>query len=84
MEKPEEKAPIEVKAEIVEDDPRGDNCCGACRFFTVSQGDGFCHRRAPNSIVSGLCIDDGIDTVWPYVDETDWCGEGEREDGTKF
>lgn len=74
-----------VKPETPPENIKGDDC-SVCRFyFPESESeDGYCHRRAPHCTMSGHMVDDGIDTVWPCVEATDWCGEGERIDGAKF
>lgn len=46
--------------------------CKDCRFFfsaEFNEGKGVCRRHAPKVIHGELMA------RWPFVDETDWCGE---------
>ncbi len=76
-----------VKPEIPLENTKGDDC-SVCRFFFPDlneQDFGYCHRYAPRAALSGLIIDEDVGGIdWPGVSTTDWCGEGERTDGTKF
>lgn len=56
--------------------------CETCRFFDeVPHGldvrGGHCKRRAP--LVTGGMMSD-VQTVWPYMGISDWCGEHEALD----
>ncbi len=74
-----------VKPETPPENTKGDDC-SVCRFFFPDPEEGgYCHRYAPRAVVSGLLVDDEIAGIdWPWIPSTDWCGEGERTDGTKF
>lgn len=53
--------------------------CGNCRFY----GEHECHRYAPRPKMFGEFNSPGTGedeiTVWPTLDEDDWCGEWEAE-----
>lgn len=57
--------------------------CGDCRYRDAV--DGTCRRNPPqsgnlDSAASGVKI--GY-PIWPKVEDTDWCGEGQTLTGTK-
>lgn len=56
-----------------------DDCmpsCKTCSFFLIEPKDdlGFC-RRYPPTLIN---IEDELDSVFPVVAESDWCGEFHR------
>jgi hypothetical protein len=55
-----------------------DSCVKSpCKYFeSVNVTGGVCRKKPPTIVVGGS---DHIiyDTVWPYVNTQDWCGEGE-------
>lgn len=65
--------------------------CADCRFWepasepatlgTISDGEGYCHRHAPQPIPAHTQAPEQIDrfTVWPVTLSADWCGEGEAK-----
>lgn len=53
-----------------------DRQCGGCRWF-VSGVRLACHRHAPIVQLWTNENGDGRSTVWPWVNETDWCGDWE-------
>ena len=51
--------------------------CATCRhavFATVGDPEGQCRRYAPRPDAEAGCGQ----TVWPFVEHDDWCGEWER------
>lgn len=55
--------------------------CSNCRFFVPDEQEpegGTCHYHAPRPVLSGNLMDEGIDTVWPWVASGDWCGRWEE------
>lgn len=62
------------------------DCCGTCRFFRVTDGQGACHRRAPkpflvqggaSRVVNAARPEQRIVRLsfWPPVGPHLWCGE---------
>lgn len=51
--------------------------CRTCRWFDAATTDrGLCRVRPPV-----MTSPDSIEGDWPLVQETDWCGEWESDDG---
>ncbi len=72
------------KAEVLEcsnETPEAEKC-GNCFYSIAGAGSGECHRNAPVALmelsVVGELAESIIKTVWPAVQEDDWCGEFTR------
>lgn len=49
--------------------------CGSCFYSVAAYSGGECHRNPPESLVVRTIEGKKIKTIWPAVQENDWCGE---------
>lgn len=64
-----------------------ETCCKTCKFFFQEFGEGYgtCHRYAPHPISKGLIPhgnddENTFDSYWAAVNDTDWCGDYQRNE----